>query len=37
MTFVSAVFTFDLVVLAVILLSIPCVLIALAYRKPSHD
>ena len=37
MTFVSAVFMFDLIVFAVVLLSVPCVLIALAFRKPSHD
>ena len=37
MAFVSAVFLFDLVVFAIVLLAVPCVLITLAFRKPSHD
>jgi hypothetical protein len=37
MAFVSAVFMFDLIVFAVVLVAIPCVLVALAFRKPSHS
>ena len=37
MSFVSLVFLFDLCVLSVVMVAGPIVLIALAFRKKSHD